>query len=185
MAERVATLSSQVLSLEGQIQAQQERLDQTARPGAAAATLPAPGPATAPARPTDPPPPAAGEGPDQVYRAALTEFTRKNYEQAGRGFQAFLAAFPQDSRSADAQYWYAESLRGQGNYAQAAQEFEAFVKRAPENSKVPTAQVRYGESLLLNGDKAAGCPVLQGVRRQYGRTRAGALAQDLMVQYCS
>ena len=118
-----------------------------------------------------------------MYRAALTDFTKQNFEQAVRGFQAFLQTFPQDGRTPDAAYWVAESLRGQGNYAQAAKEFEAFVRNHADSPKVPTAQVRHGEALLLNGDKA-GCAVLERAQAQYPRARAGALAKDLLRQHC-
>ncbi len=170
---RVGSLSTQVVSLEGQVQAQQERLDQVARQG-----TPPGGPAARPdaAR-------GASEAADQLYRTALTDFTRQSYEPAVRGFQAFTQNFPQDGRAPDAQYWLAESYRAQGNYAQAAREFEAFVRKYPESPRIASAQVRYGESLLLGGDKA-GCAVLQDVRTRYARARAGTLARDLMAQHC-
>ena len=167
---RVASLSTEVVSLEGQIQAQQERMDQLTRLGT-------PGPRPEEARP------ASGSA-DQLYRAALTDFTKQSYDQAARGFQTFAQTFPQDGRAPDAQYWLAESYRAQRNYAQAAREFEAFVRKYPESPRLATAQVRRGESLLLSGDKG-GCAVLQEVRSRYARARPGILARDLMAQHCS
>ncbi len=167
---RVASLGTQVVSLEGQIQAQQERMEQLARPGAPAA------------RPEDTRP--ASESADQIYRTALTDFTKQSYEAALRGFQAFAQNFPQDSRAPDAQYWLAEAYRAQGNYTQAAREFEAFVRKYPESPRVATGQVRRGEALLLSGDKG-GCAILQEVRARYAKARAGVLAKDLMAQHCS
>ncbi len=198
---RVASLSTSLGSLEGQIQAQQERVDQLSRGGGLS-----PGPPTGPssgqragtpsaARPTETQGgrPSAGEaidvarltteGADQLYRAALTEFTRQNFDQAARGFQAFVQTFAQDGRAPDASYWLAESLRGQGNYAEAAKEFDAFVRKNPESPKIATAQVRHGETLLLSGDKA-GCTILEKAQAQYPRARAGALAKDLVGQHC-
>jgi tol-pal system protein YbgF len=193
---RVASLGTQMVSLEGQIQAQQERVDQLARAPAgppAAPGTPAPGGAAeAPAVRPRPGVPGdrtedvrlAPESADQVYRAALTDFTRQNFDQAVRGFQVFVHTFPQDGRVPDAQYWLAESYRGQGSYAQAAKEFEAFVRKYPDSPKIATAHVRHGESLILSGDKH-GCAVLQGARTQFPRARAGALAKDLLAQHCS
>ncbi|HEY7677508.1 MAG TPA: hypothetical protein VIG69_10570, partial [Candidatus Methylomirabilis sp.] len=71
---RVASLSTEVVSLEGQIQAQQERVDQFARQGA-----PSGGPAAAPGRGEAGR--QASEAADQLYRAALTDFTKRSYEQ--------------------------------------------------------------------------------------------------------
>ena len=183
---RVAGLGTQMVSLEGQIQAQQEREDQLARPAppaAAPAVQPSAGAGATPGgRPDESRLTPASA--DQVYRTALTDFTRQNFEQSLRGFQTFVLTFPQDSRVSDAQYWLAESYRGQGNYPQAAKEFEAFVRKYPESTKIATAQVRHGESLVLSGDKS-GCAILQAARTQFPRARAGALAKDLMAQHCS
>ena len=186
---RVAALNTQLVSLEGQLQAQQERVDHLSRGG----TPPAGpgGPLRAPGGPAAGPAPqgrgesarVTGEAADSAYRAALTDFTKQNFEQAIRGFQAFLQSFPQDGRAPDAAYWLAESLRGQGNYAQAAKEFEAFVRSHPDSPKAATAQVRHGEALLLSGDKA-GCAILERAQAQYPRARAGALAKDLLGQHC-
>ena len=197
---RAASLGTQMVSLEGQVLAQQERVDQMARPApppapaappppAAPAAVPAPDPAAPKSGPAAPveraeEPRLAPESADQVYRAALTDFTRQSFDQAVRGFQGFVQAFPQDGRVPDAQYWLAESYRGQGNYAQAAREFEAFVRKYPDSPKIATAHVRHGETLILSGDRG-GCAVLQGARAQFPRARAGALAKDLMAQHCS
>lgn len=190
-SNRVAGLGTHLVSLEGLLQAQQERVEQLGRPaagstppGAAAAeTPPARSMSLAPAeRQIEGRPPA--ESADQVYRTALTDFTRQHFDQALRGFQVFLQTFPQDSRVPDAQYWLGESYRGQGNYGQAAMEFEAFVKKYPDSPKLATAKVRHGEALVLSGDKG-GCAVLQEARTQFPRARAGALAKDLMAQHCS
>lgn len=166
---RVASLGTQVVSLEGQLQAQQERMEQLVRAG------------QQPIGQGGPPP--GSESADQIYRTALMDFTKQNYEPAAQGFQAFARNFSQDSRAPDAQYWLAESYRAQGNYAQAAREFEGFVRKYPESPRIATAQVRYGESLLLSGDKG-GCAVLQEVRARYARARAGVLARDLTAQHC-
>ncbi len=198
--KRVSALGTQVVSLEGLIQAQQERVDQLARGAGPGATPGGPGSQPAilrgPGRPPESPGARAGggerfevarlaaEGSDALYRAALTEFTRQNFEQAVQGFQAFVQSFPQDGRAADASYWLAESLRGQGNYVEAARAFEAFLRNHPENPKIATAQVRHGEALLLSGDKAAGCAALEKAQAQYPRARAGALAKELLGQHC-
>jgi tol-pal system protein YbgF len=198
--KRMSALSTQVVSLEGLILAQQERMDQLTKGPGPGATSGAPGGTPAASlglrRPAESPggrasaaerfdaARLAAEGADALYRSALTEFTRQNFDQAVQGFQTFAQSFPQDVRAADASYWLAESLRGQGSYGGAAKAFEDFLRSHPDSPKFATAQVRHGEALLLSGDKVAGCAALERAQSQHPRTRAGALAKELLGQYC-
>ncbi|MGH7361979.1 MAG: hypothetical protein ACREJI_10250, partial [Candidatus Methylomirabilales bacterium] len=83
-------------------------------PGPPAQPTPVPSPAPAPLSPpaTAPPPPAAtapvvppGATPDEVYKAALNDYTRGNYDLAISGFKTYLQLFPKTSLVGNAQYW--------------------------------------------------------------------------------
>jgi tol-pal system protein YbgF len=142
-----------------------------------------PAPGQAAAAPPAPPVEArfTGMSADQIYSAALTDYTKQSYDLAIRGFQAFIAQFPRDSRVPDAQFWLANSYYAQQNYPLAVREFEVLVRDYPDNPKAPSAMLNQGRAYLEAND-AAGCRVLKDLVAKYARTRQATLARDALRQ---
>jgi tol-pal system protein YbgF len=149
--------------------------------GQAPPPAPPPPPAAAPAPPPPIEPRFTGMSADQIYSAALTDYTKQSYDLAIRGFQAFIAQFPKDSRVPDAQFWLANSHYAQQNYALAVREFEVLVRDYPDNPKASSAMLNQGRAYLEAND-AAGCRVLKDLVAKYGRTRQATLARDALRQ---
>ncbi len=144
---------------------------------------PAAPPAVATAPPAAPPPDArfAGMSADKIYETALNDYTKQSYDLAIRGFQAFLAQFPRDSRVPNAHFWVANSYYAQQNHAQAIQEFEVLVRNYPDSSQAPSAMLNQGRAYLDSND-AHGCRVLRDLVARYPRTRQATLARDQLRQ---
>ena len=67
-------------------------------------------------------PPITGD-PASDYKASYELFVNGQYAPAETAFRQFLAAYPGDPRSADANYWLGQSLFSRGMYREAAVEF--------------------------------------------------------------
>jgi tol-pal system protein YbgF len=118
---------------------------------------------------------------DQVYSLALNEYTKQNFDQAIRGFQAFIVQFPRDSRVADAQWWMGDSLYAQQNYPQAIREYDVLIRTYPDSRRVPAAMFKQGLAYLQLNDPS-GCRVLRDVLANYGRTREASRAREELRQ---
>ncbi len=126
-------------------------------------------------------PPFASAAADQIYSTALTDYTKQSYDLSIRGFQAFIAQFPRDSRVPDAQFWLANAYYAQQNYPLAIREFEVLIRDYPDNSKTPSAMLNQGRAYLESND-ATGCRVLRDLTTKYARTRQATLARDALKQ---
>ncbi len=145
----------------------------------------APGPvATAPQTPPPVDSRFVGQSADVIYSAALTDYTKQNYDLAIRGFQAFMAQYPRDSRVPDAQWWLADSYYAEQNYPQAIKEYDVVVRNFPDSPKAPAAMFKQGLA-YLQGNDATGCRILRDVVAKYARTReAGRAREELRQPLC-
>jgi len=156
---------------------------QAAVPGAGPAPVPAPAPAPLP-------PPAAatapvvppGATPDEVYKVALNDYTRGNYELAISGFKTYIQLFPKTSLVGNAQYWLGESYYSQRNYTEAIREFDAVVKNHADSNKVPSAMLKQGYAYLELGETARGTATLRELVNRFKNSREARLAQERLRQ---
>lgn len=159
-------------------------------PGRPAQPIPVPPPAAAPAPGVATPPPAAPAAPtaaltatpDEVYKAALSDYTKGNYDLAISGFKTYIQLFPKTSLVANAQYWLGESYYGQRNYPEAIREFEAVVKSHPNSNKVPSAMLKQGYAYLELGEASRGTAVLRELMNRFKNSREARLAQERLRQ---
>jgi tol-pal system protein YbgF len=129
------------------------------------------------------PPPAVATRPAQlppedVYRAALNDYTKGNYDLAISGFRAYIQNYPKTSLVPNAQYWLGESYYSQKNYAQAIEEFEVVIRDYPDNPKVPSALFKQGDALLQMNDSRRATAVLCELISKHGKTREARLARE-------
>ena len=161
-------------------------------PGLPAQPIPLPPPAAAPAPPVAPgvPPAAApaapaaalGATPDEVYKAALNDYTKGNYDLAINGFKTYLQLFPKTSLVGNAQYWLGESYYSQGKYPEAIREFEVVVKNHADSNKVPSAMLKQGYAYLELKETARGTAVLRELMNRFKNSREARLAQERLRQ---
>ena len=156
-----------------------------AAPGLPAQPIPLPPPAAAPAPPAAPgAPPAAALGatPDEVYKAALNDYTKGNYDLAINGFKTYMQLFPKTSLVSNAQYWLGESYYSQGKYPEAIRELEAVVKNHPGSNKVPSAMLKQGYAYLELRETSRGTAVLRELMKRFENSREARLAQERLRQ---
>ena len=121
---------------------------------------------------------------DAIYSAALTDYTKRSYDQAIRGFQAFIAQYPRDNRVADAQWWLADTYYSMENYPQAIKEYDVVVRSFPDSPQAPAAMFKQGLAYLQSNDPT-GCRILRDMMAKYPRTReAGRAREELRQPIC-
>jgi len=145
------------------------------------ALAPAPPPAAAaPSKPAPVPPPKTEVStlpPAELYRNALKDYTRGNYDQAINGFRAYIARYPRTPLMANARYWLSESLYSQKRYEQAIKEFELFVTEYPDSPKVAGALLKQGYAHIELGNAAQGRAVLTELLKRFPKSPEARLAK--------
>jgi tol-pal system protein YbgF len=174
--------------------AEPQPLSPTAAPIAAPPVVP-PTPATAaPAQGVAPPSPAAqpAEAPpapaaktvasvqsaDELYRNALNDYAKGNYELAISGFRSQIELYPNSSLLPSARYWLGESYYSQKNYDQAIKELALLVKQYPDHPKVASAMLKQGFAYLEIGDKPKARTVLDNLLKQFPKSQEARWAKE-------
>ncbi|MGV8840799.1 MAG: tol-pal system protein YbgF [Bauldia sp.] len=94
---------------------------------------------------------------------------------AEQGFRTFLATYPGNARTVDAQYWLAESIFSQATapgapttrYLDAANAFLTAYRSAPQGDKAPDALFKLGMALVALGQVQDGCSTYAQVLATY------------------
>ncbi len=134
--------------------------------------------------PTAPPRPPAQVllPPEEVYRNALDDYTKGNYDLAIAGFRTYIQNYPKTSLVPNAQYWLGESYYSQKNFAQAVEEFDIVIREFPESPKVPSALFKQGDAYKQIGDAKRETAALCELVTKYPKTREARLARDRNVR---
>jgi tol-pal system protein YbgF len=109
------------------------------------------------------------DSPKDTFDLAYGYILRKDYALAEEGFRRFLAQFPGDRMTPDAEYWLGESLFQRQRYRDAAEAFLNVSTKYETTGKAPDALLRLGQSLAGLGEKEAACASLAEVLRKYPR----------------
>jgi tol-pal system protein YbgF len=134
----------------------------------------------APATTTPDPPVMQGSlpSPEEVYKKALSDYTKGNYDLAISGFRSYLNFFPKTTLVPNAQYWLAESYYSQRKFVDAIREFDKLVKEHQESSRVPSAMLKQGYAYLELKETGQGQAVLRELVAKFPKSREARLAQD-------
>ncbi len=142
------------------------------------------GRASAAAAATTMPPPAGSEprGPASPHGTAMTglpnspkaEFDlamaylrQSAYENAEKGFAAFLEKNPKDKLASDAVYYLGESYYLRGRRREAAEQFLKVSTQYGNSPRAPQALLRLGQSLNALGAKEQACASFGEIPRKY------------------
>ena len=118
----------------------------------------------------------------KAYEKAFTLLTEGRYEQAQKAFGEFLAAYPNGSHAANAQYWLAESHYLSRNFDQALKQFQALLDQYPSSPKAPKAMLKIGFVHYEKGDWTKARKTLEVVVEQYVGTTSARLAKQRLVE---
>jgi tol-pal system protein YbgF len=95
--------------------------------------------------------------PKQLYETAYGYLLQRDYGAAETAFDAFLAKFPNDSLSGNAQYWLGETHFVRGQYKAAASAFLKGYQSYGSGPKAPDSLLKLAMSLDRLGQKDAAC----------------------------
>lgn len=87
---------------------------------------------------------SAATDPESDYRAAFDLLKAGRYDEARRGFEAFLASNPQHELAANAQYWLGEVAYVERDYEGALEAFGKVLEVYPGARKTPDALLKSG-----------------------------------------
>ncbi len=116
----------------------------------------------------------------QEYNSAKSAYDRRNWEQAIRSFEDFIAQNPHAPLAANAQYWMAESYYAAGNYRKALREFETVIGHYPSSPKAADAQVKIGLCYIKMNDLEMARTHLRQVRSKYPSYDRQTLVDSLL-----
>jgi len=128
--------------------------------------------------PPAPRPPQVLLPPEEVYKNALSDYTKGNYDLAIAGFRTYIQNYPRTSLVPNAQYWLGESYYSQKHYAQAIEEFDVVIRDFSDSPKVPSALFKQGDAYLQMGDTKRATTVLCELMNKHSKTREARLARD-------
>ena len=128
-------------------------------------------PRTAGAEPASPPPgPVAAATPTtprEAYDAALGLYRDKQYDEAEKGFAAFISKNPKSRLVADATYYLGESYAQRGRSREAAEQYLKVSSDFSGSTRAPDAMLHLGMSLRSLGAKEQACATFAEVTRKY------------------
>ncbi|MGI9292260.1 MAG: tol-pal system protein YbgF [Gammaproteobacteria bacterium] len=121
---------------------------------------------------------AAGADDNSAYQAAFDELKAGNYEEAGAGFTAFLAAYEDSELRDNAQYWLAETLYVRKDFDAALKGFQRVIADYPASRKLPDAWLKIGYCNFELDKMGDARQALTTVIRQFPDSTAARLAQE-------
>lgn len=131
----------------------------TQPPPAAAAGITTPGGTVIAAVPTNPA--------KEEFDIALGYFKQKAYENAEKGFAAFLEKNPKNRMAPDAIYYLGESFYQRGRQREAAEQYLKISTHYTSSPRAPEALLRLGQSLNALGAKEQACATYGEIARKY------------------
>ncbi|HHH46119.1 MAG TPA: tol-pal system protein YbgF [Thiotrichales bacterium] len=168
------------LDIDRRLQALEAARTLTPAPSGSGSTPPEAGPGQTPTTPATTEADTAAVRQD--YERALAILHEGRYAEAARAFSDFLAKYPKNPYSDNAQYWLGETWYVSRDYDRALAEFEKVVKEYPDSPKVPDALLKIGfvEYEKKQWDQAR--RTLEDVIRRFPGTTAARLAEKRLAR---
>ena len=117
---------------------------------------------------------------DELYRNSYEFILSGDYSTAEQGFRDHISRFPQDQKSADANFWLGEALLGQKKYRDAAEVFLAANKQYPSSKKAPDMLLKLGVSLVGLDQRDVACATFAEIGKKY--PNAGGVLKERVKQ---
>lgn len=114
-------------------------------------------------------PPASGD-PAGDFAKARQLIQAGDYDAAEIAFAAFVEAYPDAARTAEARYWLGKTLSVRAAHAEAAQAFIGAIRGWPQTSWAPDAVAELAKALVGLKKPVDACQVLTELPRRYPKT---------------
>lgn len=112
-------------------------------------------------------PAASADSATAAYGQAFATLQSGDYAGAAQAFEAFLAKYPDDPLSPNAQYWLGESYYARQDYVQSARVFAEAYRKYPKSAKTPDNLLKLALSLSGQGNKDDACVALGQLRKEF------------------
>ena len=103
----------------------------------------------------------------RAYRAALKKVRDREFAGALRGFESFLAAYPNHPYMQHALYWRGEVLYALRAYRRAGRAFARLLQRFPTASKAPDALAKLAQCQTRSGKPDEAARTLATLRQRF------------------
>jgi tol-pal system protein YbgF len=119
--------------------------------------------------------PFAGQQPSQqglqsataLYDDGIRLLNVGSFDQAGARFEDLIAAYPEDQKAGEAQFWLGDMHFKLGRYEQAASAFLDSFRNWPEGAKAPDSLLKLGMTLANIGKTEEACLSFKQVAARY------------------
>ena len=115
---------------------------------------------------------------EALYKNAKGTYDKKEFAAAREKFKAFLAVYPKDELSDNAQFWIGESFYLEKNYEKAIIAYDDVLKKFSKGDKIPSAMLKQALCWLELGDKTFARSLLKRVIREHPRTQQAKIAEE-------
>ncbi len=105
--------------------------------------------------------------PQGEYEVALGYYRDKQFENAEKGFTAFIAKNPKSKRVAEATFYLGESYDQRGRSREAAEQYLKISTEYAGSSRAPDAMLHLGMSLKAIGAKEQACAAFSEINKKY------------------
>ncbi len=107
--------------------------------------------------------------PLEAYNDAFTKLKAGQFAEAQTAFEAFLAAYPNDTLAGNAQYWLGETFYVRRQFREAATAFVVGYQKYPDGNKAPDNLLKLALSLKELGQTTEACQSLQQLKTSFPR----------------
>jgi tol-pal system protein YbgF len=118
------------------------------------------------------------QSPESIYFTAYSDYLKKNYELAIKGFRQFIDLYPQNGLADNSLYWIGECYYAQRMYQEAVNTFAELIEKYGEGDKVPAATLKQGFALIEMGKQSEGVTVLKALISRFPLSEEASLAQQ-------
>jgi tol-pal system protein YbgF len=139
---------------------------------------PVPTDTTAAGRPDATQPADNGPGPNELFQLGRDQLARGGNSAARAAFADFLAKYPDHELAADAQFFLAEALAGEGKISAADTAYATVVKKYPTSLRAATALYKRGVAQQKGGKTATAKRTFNELIKLFPESDEAALARE-------
>lgn len=118
------------------------------------------------------------QSPENIYYTSYSDYLKKNYDLAIKGFEQFIRLFPNNGLSDNSLYWIGECYYSQKMYQKAADTFNRLINEYRDGDKIPAAMLKKGFALIEMGNQNQGTAALKELISAFPLSEEASLAQQ-------
>ena len=108
----------------------------------------------------------------RAYERAYGFIKMRDFNSAAKGFESFMADYPDHALAANAKYWHGETFYVRGDYEQAARIFAEGYQKYPKGQKAADNLLKLGMALTGMGKKDEACIAYKQLEKDYATAPA-------------